>query len=92
METSTTLGARHATACCVHCGARALLPLGHRHDRTHRWRFWATATTSILYCSACEAICEWTVGREHSAGNAVVPDAAGLTARPQPRAAAYASA
>lgn len=92
METNTTIGAGHATARCAYCGARALLPLGHRRDRPHRWRFWTTATTQILYCSACEAVCEWAAGREHDAGNAVTPDGAWLTPRPQPRAAAYASA
>lgn len=90
METITTIGATHATARCVHCGVRALLPLGHRRDHLHRWRFWATATTHILYCAACAAVCEWTAGRERGARNAMAPDGARLIPRPQPLAPAYA--
>lgn len=42
---------------CPACGrAEALLALGARYDRPHRWRPWITARTDLYLCDRCDAI------------------------------------
>lgn len=42
---------------CPACGrAGALLPLGARYDRPHRWRPWISARIDLYLCDHCDAI------------------------------------
>ena len=44
---------------CPACGhPAALLPLGTRYDRVHRWRPWTTTLTHLYLCDQCDALLE----------------------------------
>ena len=44
---------------CPACGRpAALLPLGARYDRLHRWRPWTTTLTRLYLCEQCDALLE----------------------------------
>src|SRR5207247_11392458 len=44
---------------CPACGhPDALLALGARRDRLHRWRPWNTTITCLYLCDQCEALVE----------------------------------
>ena len=44
---------------CPVCGhTDALIPLGVRYDRPHRWRPWIIAPTHLSLCDRCDALAE----------------------------------
>jgi hypothetical protein len=44
---------------CPACGhPAALLPLGTRYDRLHRWQPWTTTLTRLYLCEQCDALLE----------------------------------
>jgi hypothetical protein len=47
---------------CPACGhPAALLPLGTRYDRLHRWRPWTITLTRLYLCEQCNNA-GWVVG------------------------------
>jgi hypothetical protein len=44
---------------CPGCGRPdALIGLGERRDRPHRWRPWVSTVTLIYLCAQCDALVE----------------------------------
>lgn len=80
---------------CPVCGQpEALIDLGARYDRLHRWRPWIITMTRLALCSACDALVATEDSRPatppaHGPRTDIAPGAA---SRPPRRAAAPATA
>lgn len=52
-------GSMDTMYCCPACGQpHALIALGTRRDRPHRWRWWVTTRTYLYLCNDCDALVE----------------------------------
>lgn len=73
------MNARTVRDDCPVCGQpAALIALGVRYDRLHRWRPWIITATHLALCSACDAL--------------VVTEGSGAAFRPSRQGAAPAAA
>ncbi len=75
---------------CPVCGQQALIALGVRYDRLHRWRPWITTITHLALCSACDALVttEGMGATQRPARGPRGQDAPGVALRPLRQAAA----